>query len=112
MKTFLTCLISLGLLTLSCTKSKNELKEGYEKFSYAQTGCSDAWTTGLTDETTIINVKNFLEERNIPVDEIWIEKFSDGPFCLACNCPTGKKIFVIVPEENKDELVALGFQME
>jgi len=100
-------LITFSLLTLSCEEYFGEKIWAY----YNETGCNtNPWGHADRDKTEPTVVR-FLEEKNIPVFDIRIELYSTGPMCMACICPTGRRIHVLIMESDIKEIKNLGFHL-
>lgn len=103
--------LAASLLIFSCTK---ENKDEANTFVYEQTSCSDPWVNSSSDSITIQNVYHYLDSIQVagPALHVWIKNEGSGVICQACNCKTGKKIYLSLffPKNVEDELVAAGFK--
>ena len=105
-KLLLFLLIISQLSTISCERYFGERTWA----CYNELGC-DSWNpwgsieNGNTESTVI----DFLEDNNVHVFDIKIEVYSNGPFCMACSCPTGRAIKVLVLESDIKKIKDLGF---
>ena len=75
---------------------------------YEETQCSDPWIL-IEENTTEEKVVTYLNEKGVKIYKIEIVNYSQGPFCLACPCPSGDNIRVNVDISSKDVLLDLGF---
>jgi hypothetical protein len=74
--------------------------------SKGETQCAEPW--GVTDEKTVVA---FLKEKGISkVENFKRVKFSDGPFCAACQCSSGHVISVDIVPADLAKAEALGFK--
>ena len=76
---------------------------------FNETGCHNPWghvEHGTTEAAVVL----FLDEKDIPVYEIRTEVYSEGPFCMACTCPTGRRIHVRIRESDMKKIQKLGFK--
>ena len=104
-KTFGILLFASFLLLPSCEKYFGEKTWVYRM----ETGCgTNPWGYTTLDNTETI-VTDFLEEKKIQVYDFKIEIYSDGPFCTACTCPTGRHIWVLVSDSDLKTLYEFGF---
>ena len=69
----------------------------------------DHFYTEKSDKTEII--KEYLSNQGIWVKYITIQKYSDGPFCLSCACPTGFSIIIQIPDYDIEKAEEIGFNI-
>ena len=103
----LVALLSITLLTLllGC-QSKTSIW-----YVYHQTQCADPWEIPRpeTDEQLIYLVTNYLRKKGVSITAIDIQ-FSPRVTCRGCECPTGRRIYVIPSNPiMKFTLIAEGF---
>lgn len=101
-------LLTLVLLT-SC---RREHVDKYVTLAYHQTFCADPWTNAATDSVTLKNVATYLDASSIYIAGLYIKQGTSIVSCTACNCQTGKTIYVTTFENDsmKARLVRIGFQ--
>ena len=99
LKTFLLTIALLG--SLACEP------EDRIWMVYEETQCSDPW--GFNSNDTGSKVKDYLKERGIKVFDVEVVRYSIGPFCAACSCPSGRNIRVEVRDSDREALIGLGF---
>ena len=104
MKT-LTMLSLFVLLLASCTE-----KEELETYSYSQTSCADKWGTSANDSITRKNLIHYLDSLKLYVADVTIKQETAGMTCQACNCLTGRVIYVTTFEAMKEQYMELGFK--
>ncbi len=76
---------------------------------FTESQCSDPWIY-VEANTTEEKVVEYLGEMGIKVYKIEMEQYSDGPFCLACSCPSGNYIYIVVDKKDQEALEELGFR--
>ena len=96
------------LLLASCTTEKEDLE--YVTYSYDQTSCADKWGTNSNDSITRQNVIKYLDSLKLYVADVKIKQESAGMTCLACQCLTGRVIYVTTLEAMRDRYLELGFK--
>ncbi|MFK7947803.1 MAG: hypothetical protein AB8G11_09445 [Saprospiraceae bacterium] len=78
---------------------------------YQETGCSDAWMSyeqnNNSREEAIMDY--FDKELDIKLNDVKITVVSNGPFCYACHCPTGREIEVSIDEKFVSSMESEGF---
>ncbi len=96
----------------SCKRNEKLTEDNYITLRYAQTKCSDAWTTAATDSATILNVNNYLQTKSLYNSGVFIKQVDAGDTCTACICKTGKVIEIITldSEVQKNKYATLGFK--
>ena len=75
---------------------------------YEETQCADAWVS-VDDNSTENKVLIYLDGKGILVYQIEIVNYSQGPFCLACTCPSGNNIRVLIDPNDREVLLEEGF---
>jgi hypothetical protein len=80
--------------------------------SYQQTMCSDPWKTAGSDSLTLVNVADYLKAADIHIAGLNIKHDGTKLVCEACNCKTGKVIYVstLNSETLKEKLMKIGFK--
>lgn len=105
-------LIIVTIILFSCNKEKLTGKDEYVTLSYQQTFCADAWTTGSSDSLTLHNLSDYLVSAGLYIASLNIKLVDNPQTCYACNCKTGKVIYVSTL--NSDSLKAkynrIGFR--
>jgi len=97
--------VLLVTLVLSCEKKESETSWLYIE----ETHCSNAWDD-LDYDSTKNKVTKYLENNGITIYDFDAEVYSNGPFCEACFCPSGRNIRVLIPDDNIVTLKRLGFK--
>lgn len=88
-----------------CSDDKDRIE-----LAIAETGCMNAWDDyGSGNNDYRYAVQKYLEDNNISVYRISSVIYSEGPFCEACYCPTGRLIIISIAEEDQEKAEALGF---
>jgi hypothetical protein len=103
----------LVVLITAFTCNKKDLGEDqYTTFYYKQTQCADPWKTDSNDSGTLVNVSNYLTAQGLYVGSIQIKADDIAAVCLACQCKTGKTIYVstLNSDSIKTKFRDLGFQ--
>ena len=75
---------------------------------YNETQCSNPWPIDNSTSTEA-KVQQYLNTNEIQVFDIKIVTYFSGPFCEACHCSTGRKIFVLVSKSDLENIQNLGF---
>ncbi|SFT49821.1 hypothetical protein SAMN04489724_1008 [Algoriphagus locisalis] len=82
------------------------------EFYWDQTGCSDPWNTNSNDadEETMQAVADYLLDQGVKGARV-ISITGDGveQGCEACFCTNGNRINIIIPTNQKDKMIELGF---
>lgn len=103
-------LLFLVLISLeACQENGNP---NYMEFYWEQTGCADPWAvnTSSSQKSLKTAVEAYLKDEGVvgarftSIETEWI-----GAVCFACNCKTGKWIYVSAPLSQKEKLLELGF---
>lgn len=79
---------------------------------FEETNCANPWEAVPGSDGYITEVQNYLIANDIEVYTIFIERFNDGEVCTACNCLTGRKIVVSIPDSDMDKAEAMGFTIQ
>jgi hypothetical protein len=106
MKTAITFIVLFATI-FACSK-KTPMK--YSSFSYEQTYCSDQWGTHPSDSLTLIKLGQYLDSLSLYRAGLDIKQQSQPQLCNACNCKTGKVLYVTTFETEKDKFNAIGFK--
>lgn len=93
MKAVMVIIIFMCGIAAACTKEKI-CKDDYITLKYLQTGCADPWENSTSDSTTVANVSTYLLSQGLFVGGVSIQTDAPAQVCLACNCKTGKTIYV------------------
>ena len=106
-------LLMILVTAFTCRKSERE-ENSYATYSYKQTQCADPWQTGSasSDNQTITNVTNYLKAEGLYVAGVQVKADDIAAVCLACQCKTGKTIYVtsLSDHSTKAKFLRLGFQ--
>lgn len=97
-------LILFLFFSISCEKDSGNKTWAY----FNETQCSNPW-----EQSNLIGtesrVQEYLRSNGIKVFDIKIETVSDGPFCMACFCSSGRIIQVQILERDIKAIKTLGF---
>ena len=94
----------ISICFLGCENKESDFIWAY----ITETQCANAWDNiGLN--TTEDNVSEYLDRNNILIFDFKIEVYSNGPFCNACTCVSGRNIEVLIETKNLEHLKKLGF---
>mgnify|MGYP000882269135 CR=1 FL=1 len=101
----------------TCCKKKttqiSKLKKDEIWMVYDETKCDNPWNfnwfTKPTEAQIIGAIKGNLEGNEINVKDIRSSIIPDFISCDACNCPNGRKIFVLVNKIDLEKLQKLKF---
>ncbi|MEM8889668.1 MAG: hypothetical protein AAGD28_16965 [Bacteroidota bacterium] len=94
------------LLAVGCTQ---EVLPEASFYTYEQTQCSDPW--GNTNQVSDLEslVQDYLGTKEIAVIESTVlVADEDAAFCAACNCPTGRTVYVKLSEVDGQKLLDLN----
>lgn len=97
-------IFSFLVFLISCEKDSGDKSWAY----YNETQCSNPWPIAYTLSTES-KVHDYLDAEGIQIFDIKIDTFSSGPFCEACNCSTGRKIYVLILKSDLENIQKLGF---
>jgi hypothetical protein len=105
-------LLLVVLVTAFTCRKNDQTEDQYATFYYKQTQCADPWQTGSTDNATLSNVSKYLTAQGLYVASMQIKTDDVGAVCLACQCKTGKTIYISSYDTDsvKTKFLALGFQ--
>lgn len=104
-------LLAVLVTAFTCKKTTQE-EEQLSTYSYKQTQCADAWQNSVTDSITLAHVTSYLAAQGLYVASLQIKADDVAAVCLACQCKTGKTIYVTSynNDSTKTKFLALGFQ--
>jgi hypothetical protein len=110
MKYYLPIAFVLALLLFAC--KKHLLSDQYITLSYQQTYCADPWMNQADDSLTLKNVAAYLNSASLYVAGLSIKQETSLVSCAACNCKTGKIIYVTTLDADslKAKYQRLGFK--
>ena len=75
-----------------------------------ETGCSNAWDLFYDHNQNVENaVSQYLESEGIKTFRVYTKRYSWGPFCEACTCPTGRYIYIKIDPADQQKAEMLGF---
>jgi hypothetical protein len=113
MRTLSVLLLMTLVTAFTCRKTESE-EDRYTTYSYKQTQCADPWQagSGSGDSLTIVKVTNYLTAAGLHVARVQIKADDIAAVCLACQCKTGKTIYVtsFSDDSTKARFLRLGFQ--
>lgn len=98
---------AICLLAFVSSCEKNDTERTW--VSIEETQCANPWDDlglGSTED----NVTGYLKNNGIRIYGFNIEVYSDGPFCMACTCASGRIIQVLVGNSEIGNIKELGFQ--
>lgn len=102
-------LIIILILVFSISCDKESENKTWAVFN--ETQCANPW-----DQSTLTGtesrVQEYLKSNGINLYEIKIETVSNGPFCLACTCSSGRIINVQISDTDIDDIKRLGFYIK
>jgi hypothetical protein len=75
---------------------------------YNETQCSNPWPIDASLSTES-KVQDYLNTNGIQILDTKIITYHSGPFCEACHCSTGRKIFVLILKSDFENIQKLGF---
>jgi len=107
-----TPLLLIIVIILACKKIRIIGYSEYITLAYKQTFCSDFWTTGSNDSITINNVKRYFDSSELYIAGLDIKQDTNPDTCEACNCKTGKTIYVTTLDSDslKAKYARIGFK--
>jgi len=109
MKKYVLLLLIMGLLfSWSCSDDNKDAVS----MEFEETNCDNPWDAGPGSANYIKEVRTHIESNDITVYTIFIERFSEGEICQACNCLTGRKIVISIPESDEEKAESLGFTFQ
>ncbi|HUC81756.1 MAG TPA: hypothetical protein VMR70_12625 [Flavisolibacter sp.] len=109
---FLPALFLFLIVTAFTCRKTAQKEDQYALYAYKQTQCADAWQNSTTDSITVANVAAYLASQSLPVMSLRIKADEVASVCSACQCKTGKTIYVMSSDDGvtKAKFQALGFQ--
>lgn len=99
-----TIIILFFLFLISCENTSKE--KTWVHFS--ETQCMNPWDHIALDDSES-KIQEYLSNNGIQIFNINIERYSYGPFCEACFCPTGRMINVEIQASDTKQARILGF---
>lgn len=85
-------------------------EEDFRTYSWDESKCSGRWEQGKTSNDQKRIITQFLKDRGVEVEEIYIGFNRDKKqLCKACHCRTGNVITVITSEKQDEKLKDLMF---
>ncbi|MDW3649190.1 MAG: hypothetical protein R8P61_19135 [Bacteroidia bacterium] len=96
--------LAFFFLAVGCTQ---EVLPEASFYTYEQTQCSDPWGNTNSSSELETLVADYLDGQSISVIESTV-LVADGTFCSACNCPSGKTIYVKLSEADGQKLLGLN----
>ncbi len=92
----------------ACKKETVQPPQLQTCMKYAMTQCADPWgyQAGQADSVTI---NQYFNTRNIAATYNRIVQVYPGMVCAACNCLSGKTLYVDVTAQDTNKLKAIGF---
>ena len=102
----------LFVLVTAFTCRKTAEEDQYATYTYKQTQCADPWQNSQTDSITLVNVSTYLATQGLHVASLQIKLDDVAAVCLACQCKTGKTIYITSHnnDSTRAKFLSLGFQ--
>ena len=97
-------LLLLPAFMVSCEKDNGDRTWVYCN----ETQCSNTWDN-ISLDSAESRVEEYLKRNGIRLFDITIERYSYGPFCTACDCPSGRAIRVLILDTDVEAIKKLGF---
>ena len=96
-----------AICILSSCKEKSSRSA---QLSYYETQCANPWEYGNSQSEHINNIQQYLAANGVNTNDIVIVSVPDSAVtCLACTCPAGRRVDIIVEDEDVTEANSLGF---
>lgn len=110
-----TLLLAAALGLAACSKSEpgaEPCPKDAVALRYAQTGCADPWAGANqnTDAAFQGAAVQYVQQRGIQLYRVQVDNNGQPTVCLACTCPTGRRLLVFVQPADVPALVQLGFR--
>ncbi len=99
-------LIIIKLLILTFIVSCEKERGTRIWLNLRETQCSNPWDI-INLNNTESKIKEYLKQNDIRLFDIQIEIYSYGPFCAACDCPSGRTIRVLILDSDLEEFKKL-----
>jgi hypothetical protein len=103
-KTLIILLLLFPAFMVSCEKDNGDRTWVYCN----ETQCSNTWDN-ISLDSAESRVEEYLKRNGIRLFDITIERYSYGPFCTACDCPSGRAIQVLILDTDVEAIKKLGF---
>ncbi len=83
------------------------------KMEFAETQCSNPWDVLTKQDNYLLTVHQYLNDNGIEVYSISIELINGGKgvYCHACDCPSGRKIVIRIPDKDIEAAKQVGFKL-
>jgi hypothetical protein len=93
----------------SCEKEVLELGI---RMVFEETQCGNPWQILPNSKNFLFEVHQYLNSEGIEVFSINIKNAPRGlVVCDACDCPSGRKIIIRIPETDKEKAESVGFRL-
>lgn len=96
------------IILLAC----NDIADDPNYYEYKETWCQDSWgsLSAFNDIEFSDSINNFLIDKSIFIERINVRFDSSYcSLCAACNCTTGRLVYVLAKDQYSSELQELGF---
>ncbi len=103
-KTLIIFILILPAFMLSCERDYSDRTWVFCN----ETQCSNPWDN-ISSDSTESGVEEYLKNNGICLFDIKTERYSYGPFCTACSCPSGRTIKVLIMDSDLNTIKELGF---
>ena len=103
-KTLILLILLFPVFMVSCEKDNGDRTWVYCN----ETQCSNPWDNIFLDSAES-RVEEYLKRNDIRLFDITIERYSYGPFCRACDCPSGRAIRVLILDTDVEAIKKSGF---
>ena len=83
------------------------------KMEFGETQCSNPWDALPNSDNYLLTIHQYLNDNGIEIYSISIELINggNGVYCFACDCSSGRKIVIRVPETDIEVAEQLGFTL-
>jgi hypothetical protein len=111
MKKYFFIALVFGLISFSYCE--DQIETPGIKMEFAETQCSNPWDAFPKSDNYLLIVHKYLNDNGIEIYSISIELINggNGVYCDACNCPSGRKIVIQIPETDIEAAKQVGFTL-
>ncbi|HQD08507.1 MAG TPA: hypothetical protein PLQ65_02505 [Flavihumibacter sp.] len=102
----------LAIISTAACRKTEMIADKYITLSYHQTFCSDPWTAGTTESSTLVEVARYLHAKGLYTASLRIDLTGTPEVCSACICKTGKIISVSTLDSDslRAQYARIGFK--
>ena len=99
-----------SLFFFSC---EDKLEEPGVEMEFGETQCANPWDALPGSDSYLLAVHQFLTENGIEIYSVSVELINggNGIYCNACNCPSGRKVVIRIPESDIKNAEHVGFSL-